>query len=240
MASLPARRLAAFLLVPLALAMLLGLGTWQVKRLNWKEDLLSTIAERRVAPPLEIEAVTALVAKGEDVDYRAMRAAGRFLHDKERHFLATFEGRAGFYVYTPLELADGTYLFVNRGFVPYDAKQASTRATGQVDGEQAVAGLARARLAAKPGILVPDNDPAKNVFYWKDLDAMASTTGLPVDKVRPFFLDADATPNPGGLPKGGVTEINLSNNHLQYAITWYGLAAALLVIAVVALVRRRS
>ena len=75
---------------------------------------------------------------------------------------------------------------------------------------------------------MPDNDPAKNIFFWKDLDAMAASAGLPRRAtVLPFFVDADATPNPGGLPIGGVTTIDLPNNHLQYALTWYGLAAAL-------------
>ena len=100
-----------------------------------------------------------------------------------------------------------------------------------VDGEVTVKGLARNPLATKPSSIVPDNDPAKNIFFWKDLDAMAASAGLPRRAtVLPFFIDADATPNPGGLPIGGVTTIDLPNNHLQYALTWYGLAAALAVV----------
>ena len=86
---------------------------------------------------------------------------------------------------------------------------------------------------------MPDNDLAKNIFYWKDLPTMAATAGLPAgDKLVPFFIDADKTPNPGGLPVGGVTIIDLPNSHLQYAVTWYGLAAALLAVAGISLWRR--
>ncbi|TKB48360.1 MAG: SURF1 family protein, partial [Mesorhizobium sp.] len=97
-----------------------------------------------------------------------------------------------------------------------------------VTGEVTVTGLARNPLPAKPSMMLPDNDPQKNIFYWKDRDAMASSAGLPAGAALvPIFIDANATANPGGLPVGGVTVIDLPNSHLQYAITWYGLAAAL-------------
>lgn len=236
----PLRMLLTGVAVTLAMAILLSLGTWQVKRLHWKEALIADIEERRNAAPLDLAGLEAILAKGGDVDYRAAEAEGRYLNDKERHFLATFRGQAGFYVYTPLALADGRYLFVNRGFVPYDRKEPSSRPQSLVEGEQVVKGLARARLNAKPSMMVPENDEAKNVFYWKELDRMAASVALPADKVVPFFLDADATPVPGGLPEGGVTEIDLPNSHLQYAITWYGLALALAGVVAYAIVRRKA
>lgn len=226
--------------VAVAMTILLALGTWQVQRLYWKEALVADIEARRHAEPLDVAGLEAVLRQGGDVDYRAARAEGRYLNDKERHFLATFEGEAGFYVYTPLELADGRYLFVNRGFVPYDVKDQAKRVQGALQGDQVVSGLARARLPGKPGFMVPDNDEAKNIFYWKDLDRMAASVGLPENAVLPFFLDADATPVPGGLPRGGVTQIDLPNSHLQYAITWYGLALALAIVCAFAFVRRRK
>ena len=98
-----------------------------------------------------------------------------------------------------------------------------------------ITGQARNPLSRKPSFIVPENEPAKDVFYWKDLSAMAATAGLPPGaKIVPFFVDAGkAPPNPGGLPVGGVTLIDLPNNHLQYALTWYGFAVTLLVIYVV-------
>lgn len=230
---------ASVVIVLLALALLLTLGTWQVQRLYWKEALIADIEQRRAAPPAPLSEIEALATSGSDVDYRHATATGRYLNDKERHFFATFQGMTGFYVYTPLELADGRYLFVNRGFIAYEDKAPEGRAQGQLQGEQTVVGLARAKLAEKPSFMVPDNDPAKNMFYWKDLDQMAATTGLPADRVLPFFLDADATPNPGGIPMGGVTLIDLPNSHLQYAMTWYGLAAVLVVVSAIALFRRK-
>ncbi len=230
----------ALILVPTALVILLSLGTWQVNRLHWKETLLAAIEERSTAPAIEISEVERQLQADEPIDYRHATASGRYLHEKERHFLATFQGQSGFYVYTPLELADGRYLFVNRGFVPYDRKDASTRPEGQIEGVQTVIGLARAELTEKPSSLVPDNDEKANIFYWKDLTRMAASVDLPADRVLPFFLDADATPVAGGLPKGGVTQIDLPNNHMQYAITWYGLAVALIAVSLAGLFRRRS
>ncbi|WP_417417231.1 SURF1 family protein [Hoeflea sp.] len=227
-------------LLPVALAVLIALGTWQVKRLYWKEDLLAAIEQRSHAEPADVGAIEAAIAAGEPIDYRAARATGRFLNDSERHFFATFEGQSGFYVYTPLELEGGRLLFVNRGFVPYDRKEPSTRPQGQLEGTQTITGLARAKLEQKPSFMVPENDEAGNIFYWKDLDRMAASAGLPEEKVLPFFLDADATPVEGGLPRGGVTNISLPNSHLQYAITWYGLALALVGVALFGWLKRKS
>jgi len=232
-------RAAGIVLVLLALAILLSLGTWQMQRLHWKEGLLAAITERRNAPPVDLAAVEAMAKTGEDIDYRTVRVTGTYLNDKERHFFATYEGRTGYYVYTPLELADGRILLVNRGFVSFERKEPEMRKQGQLTGEQTVTGLSRVKLAAKPSWVVPDNDIAKNIFYWKDLDVMASSAGLDPARTVQFFVDADATPNPGGMPIGGVTQFDLPNNHLQYAVTWYGLAAALVAVSGVFIFRRK-
>ncbi len=207
---------------------LVGLGTWQVERLQWKEGLLQTIDQRTHQAPAPLAAVETQFASTGDVDYTPVTVTGTFLHKGERHFFATWEGAAGFNVYTPLQLDDGRFVLVNRGFVPYDIKDAAKRPQGQVPGSVTITGLARNPLDGKPSMMLPDNDVAKNIFYWKDRDVMAASAGLAAGaKLLPFFLDADKTPNPGGLPVGGVTIIDLPNNHLQYAVTWYGLAAAL-------------
>ncbi len=223
-----------------ALAILLSLGTWQVQRLHWKEQLLADMAARRTAAPVTLADIEAMVKKGEDIDYRPVTVSGVFANNKERHFFATWRGQTGYHVYTPLQLADGRFLFVNRGFTPYEAKEPEMRKQGQLTGEQTVTGLARARLAEKPSSIVPENDLAKNIFYWKDLDAMASSTGIPADRLVPFFVDAGDAPNPKGLPIGAVTQFDLPNNHLQYAVTWYGLAAALVGVGLYALLRRKG
>jgi surfeit locus 1 family protein len=238
----PRRKLPIFTgaAVLVAFAILVSLGTWQVERLQWKEKLLADIAERRAAAPVPLADIEAMAASGGDIEYRQMTASGVYDNSRERHFFATWRGQTGYYIYTPLQLADGRYLFVNRGFVPYDNKEPEMRMQGQLTDQQTVNGLARAKLPGKPSWVVPDNDIAKNIFYWKDLDVMASSVGLDTANVVPFFIDADDTPNPKGLPIGGVTEIDLPNNHLQYAFTWYGLAATLVVIVVVARFRKQG
>ena len=223
-----------------ALALLLALGTWQVQRLQWKEGLLQRIETRIHADPIALEEIAALQEEGADIDYRPTAVSGTFLHEAEQHYLATWQGASGFFVHTPLRLSDGRYIFVNRGFVPYDRKEPDTRAEGQVRGTVEIEGLARTAPADKPSFIVPDNDPAKNIYYWKDLQAMTRAAGLPEGEVYPFYVDAGAGANPGGLPVGGVTRINLPNNHLQYAITWYGLAFALVCVLVAWFWRARA
>lgn len=231
---------ATLILAGLAFAVLVSLGTWQLQRLAWKEGLIATIEQRIASPPAPIAEIETLYGATQDVDYQPVSASGSFVNEAERHFFATFDGASGFYIYTPLRLDDGRYVFVNRGFVPYDRKEPQSRPESWPRGPLTVTGLARNPLAGKPSVLVPENDPVKNVFYWKDLGVMASTAGLPADAtVLPFFIDADNRPNPGGLPVGGVTMTEQTNNHLQYMLTWYGLAAALVAVTGLALNRRR-
>lgn len=212
----------------LAFAILIGLGTWQVQRLQWKEELLSTINERVASAPHSLHDVQARYVTTGDVEYWPVTVEGEFRHEGERHFFATHDGRSGYYIYTPLELPNDRFILVNRGFVPFDRKDPATRPEGQIEGQVTVTGLARRPLTERPSWIVPENDPQTNQFYWKDLKTMAASSGVAtVDRFLPFFIDADDSPNPGGLPVGGVTRIDLPNNHLQYAITWYGLALGL-------------
>lgn len=219
---------------------LIGLGTWQVERLSWKEGLIATIDQRMNASPAALAEVERQYAASGDVDYVAVTLSGTFLHQGERYFFTTWDGQTGYSVYTPLRLADGHFVFVNRGFVPYEMKDPAKRVAGEVPGEITLTGLARNPLNGKPSMMVPDNDLAKNIFYWKDRDAMAATAGLPAGAVvLPFFVDAGKAANPGGLPVGGTTMVDLPNNHLQYALTWYGLAAALVGVVAVWLRKNR-
>ena len=229
------------LLSAVVFAVLLALGTWQVQRLHWKEALIERIEQRIAAQPIELDAMERIYNEDGDVDYRPLQVSGAFVHDGERHYFATWKGQSGFFIHTPLKLADGRYIFVNRGFVPYDRKDAQTRDEGQIVGGVRVAGLARNAPEQKSSVIVPDNDVEKNVFYWKDMGVMSATAGLPEGSTFvPFYLDAGDAPNPGGLPVGGVTLIDLPNSHLQYAITWYGLAAALLGVLLVWWRRNRA
>ena len=217
----------AMMLGIVALAVLAGLGTWQMQRLARKEALLSSIDQRLHAAPRPLAEIERQFAQSGDVDYWPIELSGVFDHSREQHFFATYEGQSGFFVYTSLILADGRRIFVNRGFVPYDNKDPATRPDGQVDGTVTIGGLARNPLAEKPSSLLPDNQAEENIFYWKDLATMAKSAGVDPSTLLPFFVDAGPARNPGGLPVGGVTIIDLPNSHLQYAVTWYGLAAGL-------------
>lgn len=217
------------------LAVLIGLGTWQIERRRWKEGLIAKIAARVHADPIPLPAN--LGADGtEDLEYLHVSARGRFQHDKERYLYAPLPGGLGWHVYTPLELDSQRIVWVNRGLVPDARKAPETRREGQLPGEVEVRGLVR--LQMRPGWFAPRNDPARNLWHWPDLAAMTAsafpdgpqdTPGSPRAPVSlPAHLEADARPEPpGGLPRGGVTRLELPNRHLEYALTWYGLAATL-------------
>jgi surfeit locus 1 family protein len=213
--------------VPVVL-LLLGLGSWQIERLFWKRELiaqrLAALAAAPAAAPRSLEE-----ARGDE--FRHVTDEGVFLHDREIFVGATSEaGRNGYQVLTPLQETGGRIVFINRGFIPADLKDPAKRSAGQIAGTVRVAGLLRLPPAEKPVWFLPDNRADLNYWFWVDLPAMAVADHL--DPVAPFYIDADATPNPGGWPKGGVTRLDLPNDHLQYAITWFSLAVALTVVYV--------
>ena len=217
-----------------ALALLLWLGWWQYERLQWKEQLIGEIEAQLSAEPIPISGNVGMLDAGRDIDYRPVSVNGIFDHQHEAYFLATQAGASGWHVYTPLKLADdAATVFINRGFVPYDKRDPKTRLEGQIEGEITITGLARSALSEKPSFVVPENDPAGQTYYWKDLASMSAQAGLSGDLVLPLFVDAGTAPNAGGLPRGGVTIVTMPNNHLQYMLTWWGLAAALAVIMLI-------
>jgi|HigsolmetaGSP11D_1036233.scaffolds.fasta_scaffold08751_3 surfeit locus 1 family protein len=216
-------------LVPM-LAVLLGLGTWQLDRLEWKTALLDMIRERTQAPPVTMP------ARFDDPaawNYRPVRVEGRFLHDRELFLTGrVHDGQAGYHVVTPLLRTDaaapGQEILVNRGWIPADRRPPETRPESRPEGVVAVDGLLR--IPPERGWMQPDNDPGANLWYWTDLPAMAVAAGL--RSAPPLILEAGPGA-PGALPVGGQTRIDIPNNHLEYALTWFGFAATLLVIYVI-------
>jgi surfeit locus 1 family protein len=207
-----------------AFLVLLGLGTWQLDRRAWKLDLIATRSVALAAAPI---ALPADIPDPDALDFRRVWVEGTFRHDRELHLIGRFDrDQPGYQIVTPLMLADGSAVLVNRGFVPLDKVDPASRPAGQVAGPVRVEGAVR--LSVRPGWLTPDNQPANHVWFTPDLAQMAEAAGL--SRVRPVFVEAGPAPNPGGLPIGGQTRIDLPNDHLQYAITWYSLALALAVI----------
>ena len=213
------------------LAILIGLGNWQMSRKAWKEALIAKIAERVKADSMSLPMALRRWHDGGDVEYLHVRLTGRFLHERERSVFAVDDRLGpGFHVYTPLETTDSQLALVNRGFVPAALKNPADRSAGQVAGEVTVTGLVR--QPTPRASFVPASEPEHNMFYWPDYSTMlGSVRGAGKAHLTPvpFFVDADAEPaNPGGLPRGGVTRMALPNRHLEYALTWYGLALTLI------------
>jgi surfeit locus 1 family protein len=238
-----ARWRAAGLIVPglLTLALLpvlIGLGNWQWQRKAWKEDLIAKIEALRTAEPVSYPKALSDYVKNGDVEYLHVRVTGTFDYGQERHLYAPTPESQGWHVYTLMKPDGGLPpVLVNRGWVPDTLKDPSKRAAGQVAGPVTVTGLIR--LPEHKGWFTPDNDYAGNRWFSRDLDAMQYGPAGPPSPLQfttekkqayaPFSIDADAVPeNPGGWPKGGTTVIHLPNSHLQYVVTWYGLALALI------------
>ncbi|MBK3397296.1 MULTISPECIES: SURF1 family protein [Methylobacterium] len=215
------------------LGILVGLGVWQLERKAWKEALIDRIVARsRIDPPAPLPAFDAFDPARDE--FERVRTAGRFLHDKETlvHGLAPGDtpGRAlqGYYVITPLRLDDGRTVLINRGFVPTELKEVARRAAGQVGGEATVTGMLRQSEAR--AMFVPAPNPQTGEWFNRDVPGIAAAKGLATtgpSGVAPYLIEADQTPNPGGWPKGGQLRVDLPNNHLQYAFTWFGLALCL-------------
>ncbi len=223
------------------IAVLCGLGMWQINRLAWKEALIAQIAERSAMEPRSISEIANIAEQGEDFDYFKVIATGTYDHANEVYFYTVRKGLSGWDVYTPLVLENGLKLVVNRGIVPYEDRDPLNRQTGQLNGLQKVKGFARSPSNEKPNFFIPENSPEKREFYWRNLDQMVSVmSNQDENKFLPFILEADETPLPGGWPRGGGSLVSLPNSHFQYALTWFGLALALLGVGSYFLYSRRS
>ena len=209
-----------------AVLLALGLGAWQVQRLVWKNGLIADRQAKAAAPPLA--GLPERFVSGEH-EFRRVSVSGRFLHDRELYLGArSLKGNAGYQVVTPFVVAsaESRPVLVNRGWVPLALKPPERRADGQIAGTVTVEGYLRAPVPR--GWFTPDNEPARNFWFYVDLPAMAAAAKL--DTVAPFLIEAGPAPNPGGYPIGGQTRIELPNDHLQYALTWFALAVTGMVI----------
>ncbi|XP_004074588.1 surfeit locus protein 1 [Oryzias latipes] len=218
------------LLIP---ATTFGLGTWQVKRRQWKmgliDDLHRLTTEEPIPLPLDPNEVNKL-------EYRRVRVRGRYDHSKELYIMPrspvdpekeareagslSSSGETGANVVTPFQCIDlGITILVNRGYVPRQKIRPETRMKGQVEDEVEVVGIIRLSENRKP--FVPNNDVERNRWHYRDLEAMSHVTGA-----APILIDADFGSTIPGGPVGGQTRVTLRNEHMQYIITWYGLCAA--------------
>lgn len=214
-----------------ALALLIWLGTWQWQRHAWKADLIRQIETRTGAAAIPLAEALARAARGEPVEYLRVRLDGRFDHRSEAFVYMPERQGPGYHLYVPFETTDGRLVIVNRGFIPEALKPETTRTESRSTGATTVTGLLRQPRPA--GWFTPPADPAARLYFHPDHAGMISAMSPPVERRRavvPFFVDADAAAGPPGaadFPRGGVTRLELPNRHLEYALTWWGLALTL-------------
>ncbi len=216
----------------IVLGCLLGLGTWQLSRKAWKEQLIETLHHRSSAEPIALDVAVSRFGTV-DLEYTPVRARGRFVPAKTMLYYAPDQRLGpGFHVYMPLETQDGLLVIINRGFIPErELGAVQSRMKDPPDSPAEVIGLLR--KSGSKGFFSPDNSRSQNRWFWRDLAGM--TEHVQADSgqsVAPFFLEA--LPEKGaiapGSGRGGATRLELPNRHLEYALTWYGLAAALIAV----------
>jgi surfeit locus 1 family protein len=157
--------------------------------------------------------------------YRRVEMRGRFENTKEAYVFGTgAQGVPVYHVLTPFLLDDGRTLLVDRGIVPEHLRDPRRRSAGQLQDQQQIVGIWR--IPDSPGLFTPAPDLVKRRWYARDVEGIAKAEHLKL--AAPVVVEADATPNPGSWPKGGQTVVTFRNEHLQYAITWFALAAVTL------------
>ena len=193
------------------LAIMVGLGTWQVQRLRWKTDLLATIAASEAGPPIPLTE--------HPQDYTKVFTEGRFRHDQAVTLGVEVRGATlGTHLLVPLEREGAAPLLVDRGWLPLERGEIT-----QPAGVQRIEGYVRPGESA--GMFSATDDPATRRFYSLDPAAIGAAIGPP--GLAPFALVAMG---PAGttLPQPAQTLPRPTNSHLGYAITWYGLALSAL------------
>jgi surfeit locus 1 family protein len=231
----------ATLMTLAGLVILIGLGVWQLDRKVWKENLITTLNTRLGRAPEDLPPRASWAQLREDKEeFRRVVFPAEFL-DGEEALVYTAGSPLrpdvkgpGYWVFAPARLAGGSIILVNRGFVPADRKDPGTRSEGAPHGTVDIVGVLR--WPETRNSFTPADDPKNNVWFLRDSNSIAKfKTWL---TAAPFYIDQEGPVPPGALPKPGKLEVRLPDNHLQYAITWFGLALALAGVFIVWLARR--
>lgn len=213
----------------LGLAVLLTLGFWQLERREWKHELIARIEARADAAPVGLSQAISQWQGGQDMEFLRVRLAGVLHSGKEIHYYNVVDGQLGWQVISPLLTDDGILVMVDRGFVPDRLKNPQTRDGARPAERVSLTG--RARAPAQRGLFTPDNDPAANQWYWRDLDSMAAALSEPPrTQLAPFFVEAEAGSLPGEWPRSRSGVLLPTDRHLSYALTWFGLALTLILV----------
>lgn len=221
---------------------LLFLGSWQLGRLQEKRNLMTTIEAQAERVPLILDAVSDFSRLSVlDYDYHPVTITGSYIHSDERFWFSQivspprgilFDDRVGFHIITPFRLLSGRIILVDRGFVPRDSRDVALRP----DGEVTISGLLH--WPARRGWFDPPDEPSRNIWYVRDI---ASLAGFRSADVPRFLVERHRVIDDRDIlrwPLGGQTHVWFSNRHLQYALTWYGLALALAIISLMWHIKR--
>jgi len=240
------RRFRSFLFTVLtivALGVLIALGTWQLERLQWKEALIAALDAKLAASPTDLPPRERWQRLDPATDeFRRVAFPAEFLPGEEAFVYTSGSSLRpdvsgpGYWVFSPARLIGGSVVVVNRGFVPEGKRNPDARRQGQPAGVVEIVGAMR--WPEERGPFIPKDEPEKNLWFDRDPAAMAAARQW--GTVAPFYIDMEAPQAAGGLPKVGPLKASLPNNHLQYAVTWYGLAAVILIAAVFFWRSRRS
>ena len=223
------------------IAILIGLGIWQLDRKTWKENLIATLTQRSARAPDDLPPRASWGKLAQDGnEYRRVTFPAEFVEGQEA--LVYTAGSPlrpdvkgpGYWVFAPAQLAGGSIVVINRGFVPADRKAPASRADGKPRGIVEVVGVMR--WPEMRGLFTPADDPNGNVWYLRDPKSIAAAKKWAT--AAPFYIDQEQPVPAGGLPLPGKLAVALPDNHLQYAITWFGLALALAGVYVVWLAGR--
>lgn len=218
------------LLSVISLAILISLGLWQLQRKTWKEGLIATLQTQMAASPVPLAPSSRWAGMTRtESEFRRVTLRADFAADVKPAYLYTGASalradvkQPGYFVFVPATLPDGGTVVVNRGYVPADRKIEPAAGAIEITGY--------VRWPETPGWFVSEHDAAGDIWFARDPAAMARLRGW--GTVAPFYIDQEAPVPPGGFPKPGPLMVKLRNDHLGYALTWFGLAASLVAVFV--------
>lgn len=226
------------LFVIVSAGILCSLGNWQLERLHWKESLIGKIESEYTRDPLQnpfdSDLLKAVALQKPPMAYGSVR--GLYHHDLEILIgPRTHEGKPGYHVVTPFSIAGGNgRVLVNRGWVPLDMADPTARLENQMEGMVTLTGMAR--LPDKPNPFTPHNDPANHTWYSVNPQDIALAVNMPDFPDVVFYAETQDPPLEGNYPIMTLTRTIPPNNHWQYALFWYGMAALLTLIYIIYLV----
>lgn len=208
--------------VVIAVAILVSLGNWQLQRLEWKRDLISSIDRMMAEPEYEIKD-----SRFELPEYHPVAVDGRFLNEGAVSVFGTYEGAPGAFLFAPFAVSDDFIIYVNRGFAPQSAKPDDIALAPK--GLVRIEGLLRysEKLSPPASWFRNAGADANGFWYVRQPRTMAEAADLSVQSVSQYYIDQHAVENTQ-WPRGGTTRLDFRNKHMEYALTWFGLAGALI------------